>query len=359
MIYIYYLILIINIFALLIKKKSRLIALISTITLFFIFAGVPLISDRGIYRYWYDRIDQSRFEIGFVWINKLFKLSNISFESMTIILQIIITLTIAIIILKLNANYHLMICLYAFTIQLIGIIQLRDYYATIFIMIATVLLVYEKRLPAVIFCLLAASMHIASLFYLPFFVFYNNGEYAKNIIKLTLLILGITYAISFALNAATGINFIASASTIFSMFLRSDSEANYFIKSNTNFGSLRMIIAYLITLLGIRTSYPSTYEENEFGDYYYKTIKYLAYYGCFSIPLLLLNTEFYRIFRDICPSIFLFFSYIIDCKYKSTTNKYYQYVLVMLIVGIIWWINIYFDMNTIYVDVFKNNFLFE
>lgn len=244
---------------------------------------------------------------GFAQFNIFFSNLGITFETFHIIIFFIFIPIITINIFKLSKSPLIIIFIYLCTSYFGDIIQLKNTLALGILMIALKVLLNDKlrygNVVYLLLCLLAATFHIAFIFY-AVFIFAKKEINAKRIIYLSIALSFLGHSIFSILSN--------NALVIGSDFLSNRAES--YAEGSSYISLLLCTIVYLIHFKSCKL----LFNDTNYSKTYYNINVLLAVLLIFSS----INMTFFRLFRNmiVINSIFMINSYH-DNKYKLKNRR--------------------------------------
>lgn len=340
-----------DIIALILKQKSKILAAISFVMSFILCAGNNSNPDYLIY-YWnylYNNDNGSKgLDIGYRFYCSIFRSLGLSYQQMLIITQIILLFLLFVSIRKITDNWCAFWALYFFAEQFIDIIQIRNYMATIFLLIAICFLHEKKKNASIIVVLIASTFHLSFALYLPFIVLYGSSRYVKirDYYKKISVVFLITYATFYLLNIL-GINVLGKILRQFIFFDR----YSVYATTRTRFGSIIYVGLYFLTLWCI---YNDRQKESQVLFDWDSIISNLNLYISIILPLLVINTNAYRLLRNLNIINYAYFAFVLDTKFRDI-KSYWKFAFKCLLTCLAWKINFIYSNNRIFTTIYENN----
>lgn len=343
----FYILLILNILITFKKKKSNFIAVLFLIIIFMAFAGNNRtgFSDNAYYRIRYDAMLNYEIftDVGYSFFADYFSSIGIPFNAFLAIIFTIVSLLIYLGVKELDISYNSLLSLYSLFYLFFHMEGLRFLLASSFCLYGLLSLAKERRTIAIIFIILGFFFHKSIIFVLPFVFIYkcNNEKYNKKIfIFFVLIFIGLTIG-----------NFLfRNIIDLFSYFMNFFSEdlnnsIKYYAANNTRYGSLLYFAYYIynyIAIYNIRKLY--TVNVNNKNTYLYKIIN-MSYYKCLYstafLPLIILDTTFFRFTLFDCNLVFICFSSLLIYLFKRKIiykKNLYLIIIMFILFTVEWWI---------------------
>lgn len=348
-----------NLFAVILKRKSNLLAYLHIIYVWVIFVFAYDVVDYVNYDNAYYIISLGKTEItdtlepGYYALSKIVSMMGFNYQVLRgLMFTIIIFLLIASAKkMKTNPNY-LCVCFSIYPLFM-EMIQIRNAFAMAILTLGICYFLYEgKRTKYVLIVLLASSFHISSLIYLFFAI---DGEILKKkCFRNTFVMIIIVVSVLFYLGGKK----LPYLDKIVS-FLGDSNKVNAWLSSSGNFGFIAygtlIVIAILITyIISTKTS------DNKFSKFMYR----INLLSLIFIPLFMLASTFARLSANLC-----FVNYIswqegmnFNKNYKAgiVTLRQLLVMLLTFIYLIIWFqleMSAEFDLRVL--SFFENNYFFD
>lgn len=342
---VFYIIWIANIVLAVLKRKSKIISALSFVLSFVMFAGNTYNPDYMTYYWSYIYQDFDTLDKGYQLLCRIFIKMGFDYQAMLMVLQSIMLVILWLCLRSVTSNYNVFWALYFFAQQFIDVIQFRNYIAAVFLMCTVFLLKNGKRLLSFLALIVAIGFHQSFILYVPFLFMYNNPkikirfEYVAGISVLT-------FGVFYLLNAIAKINVFSVLLIVLNVLER----FSYYI-TGTRYGSIVFLIPYLVNLYCIKSIQRNFRESlsTSTGDIVLK----INLYSAIALPFLIVNTNVYRLYRNLNLVNFIFIAASMGYG-KKPTKKYYCELGKVLIMGTVWKI-LFMTNPLIYSDVYTNN----
>ncbi|MFR0496452.1 EpsG family protein [Limosilactobacillus reuteri subsp. suis] len=350
--FIFYLIWFTNIILVIAKKRSKIISFFSFIISFVMFAGNNSNPDYVVYQWAYDQHNIEGFEPGFKFLVSIFQSLSLNYQEMLMVIQMISLIMIWICIRNVTPNINAFWAIYFFAQQFIDIIQWRNYIASVFLLCAIILLYRDKRVLSLLFTIFASSFHITFSIFVVFVLFdIIRKDSSKARIKNSyIIVIGaiiVIYAIGYVINMFSG-NGISS--TMITQILGMDARYQSY-SGSTRFGSIIPFIVYIFDTYTILWICKSKLQLDKKLTTIIVNLN--LFVGLFT-PLLLIDINFYRIFRDVNILNFVFLAYVLD-KNKVIDKTYIEQITMFLLMGSLWKIMTILQGAIIFSSIYDNN----
>lgn len=332
-IFIYVVILALNILLLIIRKRNTVVTLLSVffaVYAYFISDGA---ADFIAYKSIYDGAwAEDSFEIGYRFLMHLghfFKMDFLAFQGVICTLSLFLLL---VVFSKFSKNYHLFFSLYLIYQYFYDLVVLRNHLCFTIISIALLYLFRNRKLRYLLLLGIATLFHKSALFYFP--LVFMNFRSSKIVWKFQIIAV-IAVIIS-------GITFFLSRSTnlIISIVNRipfiSDDKLVYFDRS-VNFGFIPHYILHLGTIaIFILFSSNNAIRECMRKDraflYLYRFCYCINLYVMISFPFMIYNLTFFRLFNGVFLFNYIFYAVTLD-KFRQKKKRYYKILTGVLLVN--------------------------
>lgn len=319
---VYFVILIIGFCCLIKNNKSKINSVVLSIGIFVIFAGNNSNSDYNLYLYSMMTDDYDRYEIGYRLYYFIFKKIGITdYQETVIITFIILGILLYWGIKKITDNYVGVLFLLLISELFIGTVQFRTMIASVLLFDALILYKDNKKI-ALVIALISSSFQMVTLFFIPFFIIglikkENKYKIDKGKYELVGVLFGI-YLILLLLNNVLhvnlpliGIEFLANKWSVFE-------HVTYYF-GGTAWGSIPFAGLYFVNLITV--CYIRRYVKS-YDDRYSDTIFNINIYAAFSLPLLFVDINFYRMFRVLNIANYVYYAWALgNNKKKSISFK--------------------------------------
>lgn len=326
---IFYSIWILNILFVLIKKKSKVLTLLSVAVSVWIVYQSTSTADYWIYMKYYQADTSGGIEIGYIFLMRLANMMGLTYNEFLMVISIICFAIIMIVYRQFTDNYQLFFSLYFIYEYAIDITQVRNFVASCLLLLAFYFIVKRKRIFAIVTIAISALMHISMLFYIP--LLFINPESYKNRKALKYCSIAIVFmcvALKFG-----GSRFSALSNLLSTVVGSTDlgDKTSYFYSLSNNgyllyFALCAVNIAvFMYSRHVIRNNMNQDIVESEM-EIILDAGLLINLYCVFSFPFIILNMSFYRLFRNV-----LLINFMISCiaadSFKKTTTAYYKYIL--------------------------------
>lgn len=353
---IYYVMLIIGLYCLLYNNKSKIAAILITIGSFFIFAGNNLNSDYNMYLYSMMSEDYDRYEVGYRLYYSIFNMLGIKDYQITVIVTFII---LGILVWRaserITDNYVVVLFLLLLSEMFIGTVQFRTMIASVLLFVAIVTYQYGKK-RALLIAIISSTFQMVTIFFIPFFiigllmkdswVIKEKGKYG--------LVIGAfcVYMVLLLLNNLLHINIPLIAISFLAHKWGAFEHVTYYF-GGTAWGSLLFVGLYFMNLFTV--SYLREHSK-VLNNQYSEIIFNINIYAAFSLVLLFVDMNFYRIFRVLNLSNYVFIAWNLGLTKKRCVTIRYLKMIGAVCISQLFWIWNYLDrVPEIYNDIFKNN----
>lgn len=349
---IFYLIWFANIVLVIVKKRSKIISLFSFIISFVMFAGNDSNPDYVVYQWAYNQHNIEGFEPGFKFLVSVSQSLALNYQEMLMVIQVISLIMIWICIRNITPNVNAFWAIYFFAQQFIDVIQWRNYIASILLLCAITLLYRNKRLLSLLFTIFASSFHITFSIFIIFVLFniIRKNSFKIRIKDSYIIVISaiiVIYVIGYIVNMFSG---NAISPTMMTQILGMDDRYQSY-SGSTRFGSIIPFIMYIFdtyTILWISKS------KLQLDKKLTTIIVDLNLFVGIFTPLLLIDINFYRIFRDINILNFVFLAYALD-KNKAINKTYVKQMTMFFLMGSLWRVMTLLQGAIIFSSIYDNN----
>lgn len=365
---------IIVIFLGMIFKKSKLLTWIMLLIAIVLIGGSSFNADYYSYENNYfsigNGLENWDFEFGFQLINKLAYKLGFSYQDFRIIIALIGMLLIYQTVKKFTQNTAYVMSLYLIYPLILDTIQIRNFFAmSIVIYGMRYIISLEKYyLKFIIAIALATSIHATMAFYLAFLLvsLKNNQKMISVVVSISVLS---TILMPYIIKTA-------------SFFIASDKISTYFYTETSILTQIGVfiyffysiyIIVFLETILSKldvkKMKYADTVEEkilsdsrnSEINDMLIidkKTIVSINIIALLSLPLVINNLNFFRLYRNIFIINYIYYAVYFESD-KKTYNSYFAQLLVLVLIVVSFILLIYLvPQSDIITPVFDYNVFF-
>ena len=344
---IFYIIWVANIILVVLKRKSKFLSALSFVLSFVVLAGNTYNLDYMTYYWSYTHQDFDTLDKGYQLLCRIFIKIGLDYQAMLMVLQSMMLIVLWLCIRSITNNYNVFWALYFFAQQFIDVIQFRNYIATVFLMGSLFLLKNGKRWMSFLILIGAVGFHKSFALYIPFVLLYNNRRIKVQFNHIASVLI-LTFCILYPLNAIAKIN-------VFSVLLSAlnvPERYSYYI-TGTRYGSVAFFFLYLINLYCINSVKENFWKNTDdaIGDVVLK----INLYSAVVLPFLIVNTNVYRLYRNLNLMNFIFISAALG-RSKKLTKRYYYEIGKILLMGMIWKA-LFMTNPSIYVDIYTNNIL--
>lgn len=355
---IFYLVWGINIIFLYRNKDSKILATLSFVTTFIVFGGNNNTADYQSYKMMYETGDLQTLEPGYVLFCNICKALGFEYQLLVFILVTIVLVLIAIMMKEIEGEYSLLFSALFFFETFMGIVQIRHYVATMFLAMALIQIKKKKRISAIMWNALAVSFHVATLLFLPFFLFYKNRLFdIKKVLRLLVYCCFICFFTVFIINLVSGVNILTLVAKTALLYIGSKQKALY--ATTTRFGGLLYTMLYVIDLWSVYYVQKKTKTNRGIPlNEYDILVRSVNLYVAVCVPFMVVSTIFYRFFRMVNIMNYIYFAHCFNSKefaVKKTTLQYYKCISLIMASCMMWKIFHLVSNPEIYQCVYKNN----
>jgi len=331
------------------NRNSKIVSFLSMVGIIILMAGNTYNSDMLIYKNAYNyNIEIDTFERAFVFIMSIFKKMHFTYEAFLFVVYTSCLLINVYITNKFYGNLHCMLFLYTVIQLAVDTTQFRNYIASTLLVVSIYYIYRKKIFQALIYMLIAISIHRVFLIYLPLVLIGRYQKYFILVAKYSaVIIIGLAVFMHF-----TNGSFLAEV--LFKVFQESGKEGYFLTSMGVGFWLYCILhILNIVLLLYFRRQIKSE-QLIEIFDY----CLMINLYAVISFPLLTMSMSMYRIYRNLNVFNFICFSILYNStKRNAITNKNLKYGMLLLIFSFIWLASYLIVGSNIYNYIFENNIL--
>lgn len=324
------------------KRSSKLLTIATFIGIFLLIGGAgpnyDFTSDYHAYEFRYNNLENvsllGSFEIGYTLLMKLGNALALDFFAFRIIIIVVCFILIyQLLIKKYAANSNYVLLLYLLYPIIIESEHFRNFIAMTLFFIATSFLLengIKNKIKFSTLLLLSSSIHTVFILYFPLVI--ANGKCKNNIIYGVALGSSLLFLIMLLNN-----NQIPYISSIISLI--DDGRFLYYLENTTNFGYLIPLTLQLSSIILIYWSKNIVSKDNLEKNY--KSIKFVNFVYWINVieiiyfPLFIINTNFYRLSRNLLLLNFIVYS-IASNNIKSSAYKIFFNLFI--VISVIMWL---------------------
>lgn len=352
--YTYIVVLILNIIMLLLKRKSKLILILDFIFIFLMFYGTTTTNDYQYYLLMYEKgLSRTSYEIGFNFLLDITKMLGLSFQGFMGFVWIFFGGIILFVFSRYSNNYPLFFTCYLIYIAFIDIVQLKSFCASALLLCAFHFQFKNNKILFLLFNILAASIHIEMIFFLPLVFFDTVLLKSEAFLKKSgVAILVLCVFFFFERNT---LNRLVNTIGIIFMSPIDELEKTGYFSTTGNFGFLlyfSLQFAIIIATNYGRKKLKADRRYNIINLEIIRKIQLVQLYCLFSFPLIMVNMNFYRLYRVIAYVNFIAWAIELD-NFKGTTVNYYKSLFVILLTNVFYRIPLVQGNNQI--DIILDN----
>jgi hypothetical protein len=329
----------------------------SIFILILLFGGVFDIADEENYRFSYNNISNDNIlnkynffaAPGWYFCNYIAINLNLSYEYFRFIIGAISLFFVAKTITKYSANINITLILFIIFPFIIDNVQIRNFFATSIFLYSIRFLNEEKKynIAFLILTILASSIHQTYLFFIPFIFFYRLS--IQKIHKIIVILIVI-----FIIIIKTGTLLIIIQQYFDEIIVSKISIYLY----NSGFGFVMLwLIQFCFVFITYKTAKifnNNNNNNNRFKSFLNIVVKLNAYSLMITVPLVILDGTYFRVFRNLLVLNFIVNSYLFIVMSKHR----FVFLLFLIILNItILFISVYTPLNIKYVvePFFYNN----
>lgn len=304
----------INFTCLIFNRNSKIVIIISAFLLCIIMGGAVYTGDyENYYLLYTNNINAEAFEKGFLVLIDVFKNIGLNYKEFIFVLFMILNAINFYVIKKLTNNIHIVILMYTVCQLVADVTQYRNFIASTILMVAIYLLFNNKRIFSFIIILFSCMFHRTMIFYIPLvFINYEKKHSYKMIRNFSIVVFLLCLIMFFLGNNLT---FLKATLSYFS----NDNMLQYF-GSRTNLGFIIFFLMHTANILLLIACY-KIYGETKLLRFTLILDMYLV----LSFPLIMINVNLYRLFRNISLLNFICFANVMDnFTVRKVSKKYYS-----------------------------------
>lgn len=309
-----------NIFFVIIKKKSYILTMVSTLLAVYIYFYNHGSNDYERYTWIYHGELVSEIEKGFVILTNLGNRFNLSFQQFQGIIATLCLLVVLYVYHNFSNNFHYFFSYYFIYQYFADLNLLRNFLMRTFLIVAIYFLIKQKKIAYVLLILIASLFHRTALIYLPLVFIDIKKEISTKTIKIFAGVIITLCVFAFLLG-----NNWSWVMRIAARFLGDEPQKlAYYFTTKTHYGFLIYFALFGICLFAIFRT-----KNNQIPEYFsekeelYRWVLYINCYCIISFPLIMLNNNFYRIYNNIFFLNLFYFASFLD-GYNTTTLQYYS-----------------------------------
>lgn len=360
----FYIIWIANIIFCILRKRSKILTLISIIFTILLFAGNTGNGDYLIYYREYNLNGMESFQLGFSMLAKICLFFHLSYNGFLLVVCLICYGLVFRYLKEYTMNFSCFFSLYFTILIFYDINQVRNFIVACILTIAIIKLSKGRKKEYLFLIILACFFHVIAIIYIPFVLINPENTSFPYLYKLLLvLVLGFCLIIFFNGNEIP----------LLTKFLKSffedtglEDKTVYFMKK-MRFGFLLTFTMDFFNIMLVSISKKIMKNNNYFCknkkyEFLTNTVYAFNLLTICSFPLQMINHNFYRIFRNLNIINYFIASMTIDSfTYKNKdlyTRAYFMYILILFLYSIFWMVSIMYKYqagNTQILMILHNN----
>jgi hypothetical protein len=318
------------------KNKNSIFLFLLIIFLVTIMGGNSNNPDYDNYEiYYYNYGNVFAPDIGFRFVNIFFRTLGFSYNLYRLMVSILGFYFIYLAARKYAYNSFLVFILFAIYPFLLDVVQIRNFLMYSIVAYAIIFLEEKKYLKYFFWIVIASSIHVSAIIYLPIVIFSNLK---KNIFLKAYLLFFIIIGIFIGLNR----DLLESiTTTIFNFLLQFGNRFESYSSIKTRFGYLLYWLIHLSIFLVLRWSkkivFSDTFLISKKNKNYVQLVYNLNLYVMLFLPLYVLEITYFRFTRNI-----LFLNYIVfSLAFSSIKNNLSKKILFITIVFVLSFVYFY------------------
>lgn len=360
---IFYIVWFMNIICVITNCKSKILNIVSFLTLMFVFGGNTANADYAIYEREYYLIGGT-FENGYELLTQMTLSIGLTYNQFLFLTGIVMYGIVFYVYSKYSKNYAVFYTIYFSVFLFYDIIQMRNYMCMVFLMLACNCLVANKRVKAFLIILIAAQFQMLAYIYLPLVFLDLEKKQTKRVYEIAVVLIFAACILIF-ING----NEIPFLDSIFSAVVGGDDSIKMYYLSNKV--RLGFLLSFALQFMNVGLVYFANLIARKVDGLEDHKRKFLNVcfsinlYGFIAFPMVMINHNFYRIFRNLCVLDMIAAAIIFDVfarngRYKLT-GKNMKFVGYMICYCIVWAVGImykYSDFTQIN-TILTNNMFFR
>ncbi len=325
----FYIIFLLNVILVLLKKNSRVLNTLSFLLIVFISYKNSGSGDYQSYKLIYDGVENYG-EAGFVLLINICKFFGFDFNVFQCILCVASVSIILWVFSKYSKNYALFFTLIFITELFVNINVLRSFFARALLVLAVHHLIKGRKIMFLLVLTLATTFHITMIMYFPLILF---NPYKKLTIKQMKILISIVViaCIGFFL---MGNDFTWLYKMISGIIPSLQGKIDVYFTEYTRFGFLIYFVLHignvLLCLLGKKKMNDKALFKTPQQNLY-QMVFVLNFYTIFFFPLLMMSTSFCRVLNNIFFFNVMYYATLLD-QFRTRTTRYYK--ILFAIIGI-------------------------
>lgn len=309
-----------NIVFVLRKRRSRLVTAISFVYACYIYFYNTGSNDYERYTWIYSGAIESEVEQGFLFLIKIGNSLGLTFQQFQGIVGSTCLLLILIAYSKFCNNYHYLFAFYFIYQYFADLNLLRNFIMRTILLLAFCFLINRRKSYFVLFTVIASLFHRTALLYLPIVFFNIKKDMSRKTLKICAACIIMLCFATFMLG-----NNWAWVLNIASVFLREEPQKPaYYFTTSTHFGFLIYFGLFAVNLFIIIGSKDNKRAGETYDKYLLERwTYYINLYCMISFPLIMINTNFYRIFNNIYLVNLIYYASVLE-RYDRAGGRYYK-----------------------------------
>lgn len=336
--YLFYFLFFLNFIIAFSRKKIKIIEIISWIFLIILLSGRCGGPDYGTYLKEYNGVTGIiNHDILYQLLVDLGRFFHLDYNVFLLILVSVSFGMIIYVITKLKINAHIFIFFYMIFTVFYDAIQVNNFITNSFCILSVYMKINNKKLLSYILIIIATMIHAVSFVYLFIVLFSLKNEYRNDIYIRFFIIFGLLL-FSVCLFVPS---ILAIVINIFKGILINSNVGNY-LNTRINNGFIIFIFLHLINIFILKAckeklSINTTYNQMNFVE----IVNFLNMAIIVFYPLLLVNSNFYRIFRNYNILIFICYAIVLNSYVIKNKNiyekKYLSFFCCAVVASMIWY----------------------
>lgn len=319
----------INVILVIIKKKSKLITLLTFAVMVTIYFLNTTSGDYENYLWEYNTSSYYTVESGFTWIMKIASSCSLSFNQFQGIVCTISLLLVFYVFKHYSENYHLFFSVYFIYQYFYDIDSLKNFLARAILLLAIYMLIEGKRKHFIFTLLIGLLIHRTLIIYLPLALFNPERGFSRKSMKYCSIAVVVLCFVIFVLHSR--FEFLGSFLMVALERDNLNAKLNTYLTRSTQFGFLIYFVLHACDIFLVwRSKRFSEFVGEEQTDRLCQFTWFINLYVVMFFPLIMINNVFFRLFNNIILLNFILYSRIAD-SYEKTTTRYYRYVFVIIL----------------------------
>lgn len=291
-IFLYFVVIILNIINVFKKNKLIVVELFSLLFLIMFIGGNNHNADYLGYLGYYEEQNTELFEYGYLLFSRIFYSVGLPYQVFVVFIFFVVFSIIYIIIKNLHVNFSFFVILYLLTMSFLDAVQIRQAICFAIFTLAVLLYAKNKKMLSIVVCCIACTFQITAIIFLPLFFFELNSKRFKSLFIILILAL--------LVSIATLINNHKVPFVLEILLKIIPSNKLVYFKTSTRYGFILGFFYYSISLIlcsilyyTIKNNYPDKKLINNFAKFVFKIMLYTS----IVLPFIIMNNNFNRVLK--------------------------------------------------------------